>query len=100
MKIKKNYQYILDNYKVDETLAADIWKKAHWYAVFHPVSLLSLLCGLLFKYLIFHEKNDVLLYGIVSIQNLYAALIILMYITLCHMYRLKYIKRNLIDKCK
>ena len=88
----------MDNYDVSEKDAASLWKKAHWYGVLHPACLIFLVFGFFLKYLIFNEETDIFLYEVISVQDMYIGLVVLTYIILCHLFRLKYIKKHLSDK--
>lgn len=98
MYIRNVFQFIMENYNVNEEEAIGVWKKSHWYSLFHPVSLLVLIGGLLFRYWVFSGISDMLLLGFVSAQDAFLAAVLLVYIFLWNFFRIKFIKEYLADR--
>lgn len=98
MYVRNVFQFILENYKVSEAEAVEVWKKANWYGLFHPVALMVLVGGILARFWLFSSRPDILLYNFISLKDACLALVFLVYIFLWNALRIKYIKNHLVDR--
>lgn len=96
MYVRNVFQFILENYNVSEEEAIAVWKKSHWYSLFHPLVLLGLASGLLLRFWFF--SSDVLLLGFLSVQDTCLGLVLLLYIFLWNFFRIRFIKEYLADR--
>lgn len=98
MYVRNVFQFILENYNVSEQEAIEVWKKSHWYSLFHPLTMMVLVSGFLLKFVVFSTMADVFLYGFISAQDLCIAVVVLLYIFLWNFFRIRFIKNHLSDK--
>lgn len=98
MYVRNVFQFILENYNVSEQEAIEVWKKSHWYSLFHPLTMLVLSGGFFLKFWFFSGMADIYLYGFISAQDASLAGVLLLYIFLWNFFRIKFIKNHLSDK--